>query len=85
MEQKEAFADFASTSGEVSAFARAVVENAIPRDFWGKGEGGETNKKIVMYNVDRFVKLRRFETFSLHEVMQKLKVELLLFSPDLLD
>lgn len=74
MKQKEAFTDFASTSGEVSAFARAVIGNVIPREFWGKGAGGEANKKVTMDNVDRFVKLRRYESFSLHDVMQRLKV-----------
>lgn len=74
MKQKETFTDFASTSGEVSAFARAVIGNVIPRDFWGKGDGGEANREVIMGNVDRFVKLRRYESFSLHEVMQGLKV-----------
>lgn len=74
MKQKEAFTDFASDPGEVSAFARAVIGNVIPREFWGKGDGGEANRKTIMDKVDLFVKLRRYESFSLHDVMQGLKV-----------
>lgn len=74
MKQKEAFTDFASTPGEVSAFAQAVIGKVIPREFWGKGAGGKVNEKITMDNVDRFVKLRRYESFSLHDVTQRLKV-----------
>lgn len=67
----EAFTDFASSASEVSAFARAVILKVIPRAFWGKGDG---NKKLIMTNVDRFIKLRRYESYSLHEIMQGLKL-----------
>lgn len=67
---KESFTDFASSIGEVSAFARAVISNIVPTEFWGS----EENEKGLMKNVDRFVKLRRYETLSLHEVMQGMKV-----------
>jgi len=67
---KDSFTDFASSIGEVSAFARAVISNIVPIEFWGS----EENKKGFMRNVDRFVKLRRYETLSLHEVMQGMKV-----------
>ena len=32
------------------------------------------NKKLVLRKVDHFVKLRRFETMSLHEIAQGFKV-----------
>lgn len=32
------------------------------------------NKKMVLQKVDHFIRLRRFETMSLHEVIQDLKV-----------
>jgi len=67
---KESFTDFASSIGEVSAFARAVILNIVPTEFWGS----EENERGFMKNVDRFVKLRRYETLSLHEVMQGMKV-----------
>lgn len=70
-EAGEAFTDFASSNVEVSAFARAVISKVIPRDFWGKGD---SNKKLIMSNVDQFVKLRRYESYSLHEIMQGLKL-----------
>lgn len=46
------------------------MSNVVPREFWGS----EGNRRIFMGNLDRFVKLRRYETLSLHEVMQGMKL-----------
>lgn len=48
--------------------------NIIPHAFWGEAAEGDENEKVVMQNVDRFVRMRRFETFSLHLVSQNMKV-----------
>jgi len=66
----ERFTEFASSAGEVSGFVKAVVNRVIPNDFFGS----EENKMIVIRMVDRFVKLRRYESFSLHDAIQGLKV-----------
>jgi len=60
----------------VSAFCRAVLLRLIPSDFWGAGDTKAHNEKIFLRNVDRFIKLRRFETLSLHDVCQGLKASL---------
>lgn len=67
---KISFTDHASSVGEVSAFVHAVVGRVIPKHFFG----GVENQKAIMKHVDRFLRLRRFEMLSLHDVIQGLKV-----------
>ena len=65
----------ATPHSDVSAFCQAVLSNLIPTRFWGEGSQGQENKNVVMRNIDRFVRLRRFENLSLHAVFQGLKVK----------
>lgn len=67
-------AELATPISQVSAFCQAVLSKIIPHEFWGHGDVQAHNRGMLLKNVDRFVKLRRFETMSLHEVMQGLKV-----------
>ena len=71
---KCSFMDMATPESNVSAFCRAVLTNVIPDRFWGKGDDGKNNKAHIMYYVDQFVHLRKFESFSLHTVFQGVKV-----------
>ena len=64
----------ATPPSDVSAFCQAVLSNLIPNRFWGEGIQGQDNKIIIMRNIDSFVRLRRFESLSLHTVSQGLKV-----------
>lgn len=57
----------------VSAFCRAVVSKIIPDNFWGS-EKDCHNKVVFLRKVDHFIKLRRFEMISLHEIAQDFKV-----------
>lgn len=66
--------DYATPASSVSAFCRAVIQKLIPRQFWGVGPDGVSNLKHVLRHVDRFIKLRRFESLSLHEVCKGIKV-----------
>ena len=66
--------ELATSQAQVSAFSRACLANLVPDAFWGDGKGGQSNKSIVMHNVDRFVRLRRFEVLSLHKVFQGIQV-----------
>lgn len=61
----------------VSAFCRAVLSRLLPSEFWGTGDAQAENKQAFEKNVDRFIELRRFESLSLHEVSQGLKVSYL--------
>jgi telomerase reverse transcriptase len=66
--------DRATPSANVSAFCRTVLGRVVPDEFWGIGDDQTHNKQALMKNVDRFVNLRRFETLSLHDVVQGMKV-----------
>ncbi|CAN8099264.1 unnamed protein product [Discula destructiva] len=59
---------------KVSAFCQAIFLKIIPHEFWGLGDVQEHNRANFLRSIDRFLKLRRFETTSLHEVMQGLKI-----------
>ncbi len=67
--------ELATPNAEVSAFCRASLSHVIPNGFWGEGAFGTKNREIFKNNVDRFIRLRRFESLSLHVVCQGLKVE----------
>jgi telomerase reverse transcriptase len=58
----------------VSAFCCAVLSTIIPNGFWGSGPDQNHNKRIFLAKVDEFVRLNRFEKFSLHEFFQGMKV-----------
>lgn len=64
----------ATPSSQVSAFCRSVIAKVFPSRLWGEGEGGVANKSHIMHQVDRFVRLGRYESLMLHEVAQSIKV-----------
>ncbi|KAF5699219.1 telomerase reverse transcriptase [Fusarium globosum] len=66
--------ELATPSSQVSSFCQAVLSKIIPRDFWGDDAVQKRNKFTIMRNVDRFIRLRRFETMSLHEITQNMKM-----------
>ena len=68
--QETCFTDLACPAAHVSAFCRAVISKVIPERFWGN----EHNHRILMYWVDQFVDMRRFESLNLHQVTQNIQV-----------
>lgn len=66
--------ELATPSAQVSAFCQAVVTKLLPNGFLGADEVLEHNKCLLLHRVDHFIRLRRFESMSLHEVMQDMKV-----------
>lgn len=66
--------DYATPVSSVSAFCRAVIQTLFPPTFYGVGADGLVNRRIVLKHIDRFIKMRRFESISLHEVCKGLKV-----------
>jgi telomerase reverse transcriptase len=68
--QQTTFTDMACPTAHVSAFCRAVISRVIPDGFWGSDD----NKRTIMYWVDQFVDLRRFESLTLHQVTQNIQV-----------
>jgi hypothetical protein len=72
--RKRSLMDYATPTASVSAFCRSVLSTLIPNEFWGDGNTQTHNKDVFMKSVDRFITLRRFETVSLHDVIQGMKV-----------
>jgi hypothetical protein len=70
VDEQLCFTDMACSTADVSAFCRAVVAKVIPNAFLGD----DSNKRIIMYWIDQFISLRRFESLNLHQVTQKLQV-----------
>jgi telomerase reverse transcriptase len=68
--EQTCFTDMACSTADVSAFCRAVVTKVIPHGIWGD----ESNKRTIMYWIDQFIALRRFESLTLHQVTQKVQV-----------
>jgi hypothetical protein len=66
--------DHATPVAMVSAFCRAVLAIIIPHNCLGTGELQTKNKHVFFRNVDRFIGLKRFETLTLHEMTQGIKV-----------
>ncbi|PHH67661.1 hypothetical protein CDD80_664 [Ophiocordyceps camponoti-rufipedis] len=62
--------DVATPASCVSAFCQAIVSKMIPNQFWGDGDTMCHNKKTFLRSVDHFIKLRRFESMTLHEISQ---------------
>ncbi|KAI3712673.1 hypothetical protein L1987_71235 [Smallanthus sonchifolius] len=56
-----------SSTSEVAAFVWAVCTNIIPRELLG-------NWRILRKNISKFIRLRMYEKFSLHQCMYRLKI-----------
>ncbi|KAB2578511.1 Telomerase reverse transcriptase [Lasiodiplodia theobromae] len=72
--QQVCFTDMATPEHQVEAFCRAVMKKVVPKRLWGEGETQAHNSHVFLAQVGRFVRLRRFETLTLHEVMQDMKI-----------
>ncbi|OWP01965.1 telomerase reverse transcriptase [Marssonina coronariae] len=72
--RKPSMMNHATPTAMVSAFCRAALSRLIPSEFWGAGATQAHNERTFNKNVDRFIGLRRFESLSLHEVTQGLKI-----------
>ncbi|KAK3677630.1 Telomerase reverse transcriptase [Recurvomyces mirabilis] len=62
--------DCASPVGQVSSYCRAVIQKVFPSELWGSGTAGRANQISIMGSIDRFIRLRRYESVSLHDVLQ---------------
>jgi telomerase reverse transcriptase len=66
--------DHATPTANVSALCRAVFSNLIADEFGGVGDSQKHNRDVFMTTIDQFVRLRRFESLTLHEAIQKMRV-----------
>ncbi|BGP08731.1 Telomerase reverse transcriptase [Rhodotorula toruloides] len=63
---KPKLAEFACSLHEVDRYVQEVVREVIPKAFWGS----EQNFKLVQKHISSFLALRRYETTSLHALLQ---------------
>ena len=70
------FLSAATPSSHVSAFCRSVAVKVIPLGLWGDGEVAVHNRSRVLFHIDRFVRARKHESTTLHEVLEGLKVSI---------
>ncbi|ETI28779.1 hypothetical protein G647_01230 [Cladophialophora carrionii CBS 160.54] len=77
------FLPHATPAARVSAFCRAVVSSLLPRNAFGSGLDGQENRKMILNKVDDFVQMRRFESMTLHQVLQGFRITSItwLFNP----
>lgn len=62
----------ATAAPQVAAFCKAVFRKVFPTDFFDSPESNGANLASIMSAIDRFIRLRRFETFNLHDLMQSI-------------
>ncbi|UZJ56496.1 hypothetical protein CBS101457_005816 [Exobasidium rhododendri] len=67
---KPVFTKYKLAIGSVSRFAQAVLRLVLPIELMGSHH----NLRILLKNVDKFVRLRRYETLSLHQLCQGFRV-----------
>ncbi|GAA6017246.1 hypothetical protein JCM11491_001868 [Sporobolomyces phaffii] len=65
-DKKPKLAEYACTPYEVESYVQAVVGDVIPRAFWGS----DRNAKLISKQISQFLRMRRFETISLHSLLQ---------------
>ncbi|KAK6429339.1 Telomerase reverse transcriptase [Oleoguttula sp. CCFEE 5521] len=65
----------ASRSQQVAAFCKAVVQRVFPARSFGREDWRTGNADLVLKHVDRFVRLGRYETQGLHDVVQGLRIQ----------
>ncbi|OHW95613.1 telomerase reverse transcriptase [Colletotrichum incanum] len=70
----DAVTELATPTAHVSAFCQAVLAKVIPNEFWGFGDDQVHNKNIVLKRVNHFIRMRRFESMSLYELTEGIKV-----------
>ncbi|KAJ3177957.1 hypothetical protein HDU85_005674 [Gaertneriomyces sp. JEL0708] len=59
-----------STHFQVWAFILACLKRVIPRSFWGT----DHNRQVIFTSLKLFIRLRRFETLSLNNVLKCFKI-----------
>jgi telomerase reverse transcriptase len=70
----QSFLAHATPAAKVAGFCRAVLLSILPRDTFGTGCDGQHNWTTMLRHVDSFIKMRRFETLTLHQVCQRLRL-----------
>ncbi|KIX00186.1 uncharacterized protein Z518_10324 [Rhinocladiella mackenziei CBS 650.93] len=72
-DSNSAFLPHASPPARVSAFCRSVISHLLPKDAFGRGIDGLHNREVIMKRIEEFVQMRRFESMTLHHIVQNLR------------
>ncbi|KAG9103388.1 hypothetical protein FRC06_011131 [Ceratobasidium sp. 370] len=67
---KPRFVEFACSHHEVLRYVKTIVDEVIPHAFWGS----VTNRRVIDSHIEKVITQRRFETLTLHTLMQRLRV-----------
>ncbi|KAG5440265.1 hypothetical protein PCANB_001835 [Pneumocystis canis] len=65
------FIRMATPYSHVSSFLKAVIKRIIPKGFYGS----DSNFDNILNSINTFVRMRRFESISLHSLMHSLKIK----------
>ncbi|KAL9095597.1 MAG: hypothetical protein Q9165_002029 [Trypethelium subeluteriae] len=68
------FLHYATPASQVSAFCRSAVVKVIPRELWGDGHTADHNRMRVLSYIDHFIKARKYESATLHDVLDGIKI-----------
>ncbi|KAI9796320.1 MAG: hypothetical protein M1833_006405 [Piccolia ochrophora] len=53
--------------------SRAAITRVFPEAFWDSAAACSTNRALLLRKVDQFLRLRRFESLTLHDIIQSFK------------
>ncbi|KAF8752305.1 Telomerase reverse transcriptase [Rhizoctonia solani] len=67
---KPRFVEFACSHHEVLRYINTVVDEVIPHAFWGSN----ANRRIIHEHIETIITQRRFETVTLHQLIQRLRL-----------
>lgn len=74
---ESSFLPYTSSPDQVSAFCQSIMTKVVPHGLFGTEDEGRANWQKILGHIDRFVQMRKFESLSLHDVCQGLKVKTL--------
>ncbi|KAL2392193.1 Telomerase reverse transcriptase [Exophiala dermatitidis] len=74
-ESNSSFLFYATPAARVSAFCRSVIARVLPKNAFGEGPDGQRNCDTIMARVDEFIQMRRFESMTLHNVVQGIRLK----------
>ena len=70
------FIELACSPHSVSAFCKAVISKVVPSELFGIGEAKIHHKRKILHVIDQFVKMRKFESPTLLQVIECIKVNM---------
>ena len=73
----QSFLSYATPTKNVVNFCKAVMRALLPVSAFGNGSNSEHNWTIFMRHLESFVRMRRFESTTLHRICQGIRINCL--------